>query len=259
MSEYVYVTPSDRRFQEQYGLTPDQVMQAVDENRKQIARRLSEWGFAWAVDEIMANVLEDLLQGGLDRWRDSPDGQQRPLGAFVNKIAFDKLGAWMDKDRPKYRGGMTYAPHTRRTSEPMSAGDGDSQIRMRLHAETRAASSDRLIEAGDVFADTGDTIVTAPAGDKASYRAWLTNQENEDTDDTGQYTADLAALQSAIRHLGGRAAWTTLLRRCRTDHKPKGDGLRREVRHWIEAHHTGDAPALTEYPYIAQIINKDQT
>lgn len=258
MNEYTTISANDRRFQERYGLTPEQVMQAVDENRKQIARRLSEWGFTWAIDEIMANILDDLLQGGLDRWHDSPPDRQAPLGAFVNKIAFDKLGAWMDKERPKYRGGMTYAPRQHRNHDTTNLDGGDAdQIRAWIRAESRAASGDRLCESGDVFADTGDAIVSAPAGDKASYRAWLT-QEDEDACACDQYATDLKALESLIHGTYGLHVWITLLRRCMTDHKPKGDGLRREVRHWLEAHHTGDANTLTSYPYIAQIINKDQ-
>lgn len=53
---------SDKDFHTRYGVTPREVEDALDENRRRVARRLSEWGYAWAVDEIMCDVAVELLK-----------------------------------------------------------------------------------------------------------------------------------------------------------------------------------------------------
>ena len=73
---------SDKDFHTRYGVTPREVEDALDENHRRVARRLSEWGYAWAVDEIMCDVAVELLKGGLRRWASYEE--RKPLGAFVN-------------------------------------------------------------------------------------------------------------------------------------------------------------------------------
>ena len=99
-------------FEDRYGVTPQEVQDALDENRRRVARKLSEWGYGWAVDEVMCDVAVELLKGGLRRWASYED--RKPLGAFVNTLLGNRLGEWMRTERPKYRGGMTHAPQTRR-------------------------------------------------------------------------------------------------------------------------------------------------
>ena len=103
---------SDKDFHTRYGVTPREVEDALDENRRRVARRLSEWGYAWAVDEIMCDVAVELLKGGLRRWASYEE--RKPLGAFVNTLIGNRLGEWMRTERPKYRSGMTHAPLRRR-------------------------------------------------------------------------------------------------------------------------------------------------
>ena len=65
---------SDKDFHARYGVTPREVEDALDENRRRVARRLSEWGYAWAVDEIMCDVAVELL---------NHLGRTRNLGGYV--------------------------------------------------------------------------------------------------------------------------------------------------------------------------------
>lgn len=84
---------SDKDFHTRYGVTPREVEDALEENRRRVARRLSEWGYAWAVDEIMCDVAVELLKGGLRRWASYEE--RKPLGAFVNTLIGNRLGEWM--------------------------------------------------------------------------------------------------------------------------------------------------------------------
>lgn len=169
MTGHVYVSDSDREFRAVYGVTPGEVDEAIEENRSRIIRKLNEWGQVWAVDEIVMNIWQELIEGGLKRWASYAD--RRPLGAFVNSLVDQKIGEWMNTDRPKYRSGMTYAPQNRRHRNNTHDGNGGpadepdaERIRRQLRAEIRAAARDRLCEPDDVFGtDDGDMIGAPPA------------------------------------------------------------------------------------------------
>lgn len=68
MTGHVYVSDSDREFRAVYGVTPGEVDEAIEENRSRIIRKLNEWGQVWAVDEIVMNIWQELIEGGLKRW-----------------------------------------------------------------------------------------------------------------------------------------------------------------------------------------------
>ena len=90
MTGHVYVSDSDREFRAVYGVTPGEVDEAIEENRSRIIRKLNEWGQVWAVDEIVMNIWQELIEGGLKRWAAYAD--RRPLGAFVNSLVDQKIG-----------------------------------------------------------------------------------------------------------------------------------------------------------------------
>ena len=166
---------SDKDFHARYGVTPREVEDALDENRRRVARRLSEWGYAWAVDEIMCDVAVELLKGGLRRWASYEE--RKPLGAFVNTLIGNRLGEWMRTERPKYRSGMTHAPLRRRKRKdttPQREALDATEARRRIRNENNAALADRLCEEADVFGDPDSTVMSTPAGDKSSYQEWLT-------------------------------------------------------------------------------------
>ena len=166
---------SDKDFHARYGVTPREVEDALDENRRRVARRLSEWGYAWAVDEIMCDVAVELLKGGLRRWASYEE--RKPLGAFVNTLIGNRLGEWMRTERPKYRSGMTHAPLRRRKRKdttPQREALDATEARRRIRNENNAALADRLCEEADVFGDPDSTVMSVPAGDKSSYQEWLT-------------------------------------------------------------------------------------
>ena len=162
-------------FKNRYGVTPQEVQDALDENRRRVARKLSEWGYGWAVDEVMCDVAVELLKGGLRRWASYED--RKPLGAFVNTLLGNRLGEWMRTERPKYRGGMTHAPQTRRKRSAHTSSQGEAldadEARSLIRREDHAASEGRLCEEDDVFGDPDSNILTAPAGDRSSYQEWL--------------------------------------------------------------------------------------
>ena len=111
-------------FKDRYGVTPQEVQDALDENRRRVARKLSEWGYGWAVDEVMCDVAVELLKGGLRRWASYED--RKALGAFVNTLLGNRLGEWMRTERPKYRVGVTHAPQTRRKRSANTSSQGEA-------------------------------------------------------------------------------------------------------------------------------------
>lgn len=245
----------DREFLAAYGVTPRQVDEAIEENRRQAAARLTAWGYAWAVDDILCDVAVELMNGGLRRWAAYPD--RRPLGAFVNTLIGNRLGEWMASERPKYRGGMTHAPgrsHKRLTGRDGDAGDGtDAEtVRARLRREERAAGMGRVCEEDDVAGGPDDT---GCAGDRASYQAWAGDDggQDDDRDGSGVYLADMRVLKRLVRARYGPGAWDELMRRCTTGRDPSRR-LAGEIRHWLESHHAGMNPDIDAYPHIRRVL-----
>lgn len=171
-------------FKDRYGVTPQEVQDALDENRRRVARKLSEWGYGWAVDEVMCDVAVELLKGGLRRWASYED--RKPLGAFVNTLLGNRLGEWMRTERPKYRGGMTHAPQTRRKRSAHTSSQGEAldadEARSLIRREDHAASEGRLCEEDDVFGDPDSNVLAAPAGEKNGSREywWVRNANGVD-------------------------------------------------------------------------------
>ena len=132
-------------FKDRYGVTPQEVQDALDENRRRVARKLSEWGYGWAVDEVMCDVAVELLKGGLRRWASYED--RKPLGAFVNTLLGNRLGEWMRTERPKYRGGMAY-----RRRPATGAGERRIQGRHEIFGERMRATGSGW---SDIVADAG--------------------------------------------------------------------------------------------------------
>ena len=135
-------------FEARYGVTPQEVQDALEENRRRVTKKLSEWGYGWAVDEILCDVTVELLKGGLRRWASYED--RKPLGAFVNTLIGNRLGEWMRTERPKYRSGMTHAqtrkPKKNNNDQPQNEPLDADKVRDRLRREDNAAAQDRLCE-----------------------------------------------------------------------------------------------------------------
>lgn len=251
----------DREFLAAYGVTPRQVDEAIEENRRQAAARLTAWGYAWAVDDILCDVAVELMNGGLRRWAAYPD--RRPLGAFVNTLVGNRLGEWMASERPKYRGGMTHAPG-RSHKRVAGQGDGDGvdaadagAVRARLRREERAAGMGRVCEEDDV---TGGPEDTGCAGDRASYQAWAGDPDGPDDDGqdgAGVYLADMRVLKRLVRARYGPTAWDELMRRCTTGRDPSRR-LAGEIRHWLESHHAGAAPDIDAYPHMRRVLGSSR-
>lgn len=251
---------SDREFEDRYGVTPQDVMDALEENRRRVERRMSQWGYPWAADEIMCDVAGELIaKGGLRRWRDYAD--RKPLAAFVNTLLGDRMGEWMSTDRPKYRNGITNAPNSQ-TGRKRTGADAATrrrpldadQARAILRAEERRAAENRLCEEGDVFGGADDGIVTAPAGDRSSYREWVAGDgEPEPERRSDAYRADMLALRDEIKTRYGVDAWNALNRRC-GGAREQDERLMREIRHWLEKSHAGLRPDIDDYPYIGRVV-----
>lgn len=246
---------SDKDFEARYGVTPRQVQDALDDNRGALVRRMREWGYAWAVDEIMCDVAMDLLKGGLGRWAAYED--RKPLEAFVNALLTNRIGEWMRTDRPKYRSGMTHAPGGRRTrtrraaTGALEALDADEAM-ARLRADARE-SAPRLCEEDDVFGGPDTPPTGATAGDRSSYRAWLAERDDETGPLASEaYRSDLEYLKTQVERAGGRDAWDAFLRQCLTTRS--GPALRRETRRFLEHSHRGLAPRIKDYPGILGIV-----
>lgn len=248
----------DEEFRDLYGVTPAQVEDAIEENRRRVTRRLSEWGYGWAVDDVLCDVAAELLAGGLRRWASYDEKDRRPLGAFVNTLIGNRLGEWMNSERPKFRGGMTHAPQSRNRrrrrderDEPPSDAAG---ARARLRSEERAAASSRLCEEEDILTAGEQGSPTATAGDRSSYREWvLEDGETERESDT--YRRDMEALRLRVRRRWGHCAWDSLMRQCMTVRDPE-ERLQREIRHWLETHHAGGNPDVASYPYIRRVLDR---
>ena len=262
MTGHVYVSDSDREFRAVYGVTPGEVDEAIEENRSRIIRKLNEWGQVWAVDEIVMNIWQELIEGGLTRWASYAD--RRPLGAFVNSLVDQKIGEWMNTDRPKYRSGMTYAPQNRRHRNNTHDGNGGpadepdaERIRRQLRAEIRAAARDRLCEPDDVFGTDDGDMIGAPAGDKASWQEWQIGEgTQEQAHVSDDYRAAMRALSYKVCAKAGKKAWRILVQQAMQATGPQGDSLRREIRHWLESRHYGHDPSFDDYPYILKTIDR---
>lgn len=245
-------------FKDRYGVTPQEVQDALEENRRRVTKKLAEWGYGWAADEILCDVAVELLKGGLRRWASYED--RKPLGAFVNTLIGNRLGEWMRTERPKYRSGMTHAPQTRKTrrnhadetpqSEPLDA----DTARNRLRREDNAAALDRLCEPADVFGDPDSNVLSAPAGDRSSYQEWLTGGDQPVELASDAYRSDMKYLKNECEKLGGKPVWTMLLRQCLVTRD--GTALRNEVRRFLENSHRGLDPDIKDYPYILAAIGK---
>ena len=219
MTGHVYVSDSDREFRAVYGVTPGEVDEAIEENRSRIVKKLNEWGQVWAVDEIVMNIWQELIEGGLKRWAAYAD--RRPLGAFVNSLVDQKIGEWMNTDRPKYRSGMTYAPRNRRRNNTHDGNGG------------------------------------APAGDKASWQEWQIGEgTQEQAHVSDDYRAAMRALSYKVCAKAGKKAWRILVQQAMRATGPQGDSLRREIRHWLESRHYGHDPSFDDYPYILKTIDR---
>ncbi len=253
---------SDKEFHDLYGIVPQDVMDALEENRARVEYKMGLWGYPWAADEIMCDVAGELLvKGGLRRWRDYTD--RKPLAAFVNSLLSDRMGEWMSTERPKYRNGITNAPHLqshkgkRRIPTPdipNGAVLAADQARARLRGEERAIAESRLCEEGDVFGGVEDGIITAPAGDRSSYLEWLADDEQEPVERRSDaYLPDMLALRDEVKTRYGVEAWAALNRRCGGAREQDGR-LMREIRHWLEKSHTGLRPDIADYPYIVRVI-----
>ncbi|WP_281775893.1 hypothetical protein [Bifidobacterium ruminantium] len=244
-------------FKDRYGVTPQEVQDALDENRYRVTKRLSEWGYAWAVDEILCDVTVELLKGGLRRWASYTD--RRPLGAFVNTLVGNRLGEWMRTERPKYRSGMTHAPQARKTrktrQDPPQDGPLDADtVRRRLRQDEHDAALGRLCEEADVFGDPDSNVLSAPAGDRSSYQEWLTGGDQPAELASDAYKSDLKYLKNECEKLGGKPVWTALLRQCLVTRD--GSALRNEVRRFLENSHRGLDPKIDNYPYILAAIGR---
>lgn len=247
---------SDKDFHTRYGVTPREVEDALDENRRRVARRLSEWGYAWAVDEIMCDVAVELLKGGLRRWASYEE--RKPLGAFVNTLIGNRLGEWMRTERPKYRSGMTHAPLRRRKRKdttPQREALDATEARRRIRNEDNAALADRLCEEADVFGDPDSTVMSAPAGDKSSYQEWLTGGTQPLGLESDKYAADMEGLRQDVTTRCKRMAWEMLIRQCLTATRGS-DALRNDIRRFLENHHHGLGPSIDDYPYILAVVDK---
>ena len=216
MTGHVYVSDSDREFRAVYGVTPGEVDEAIEENRSRIIKKLNEWGQVWAVDEIVMNIWQELIEGGLKRWAAYAD--RRPLGAFVNSLVDQKIGEWMNTDRPKYRSGMTYAPQNRRRNNTHDGNGGPAdepdaeRIRRQLRAEIRAAARDRLCEPDEVFGTDDGDMIGAPAGDKASWQEWQIGEgTQEQAHVSDDYRAAMRALSYKVCAKAGKKAWRILV------------------------------------------------
>ncbi|MBM6747574.1 hypothetical protein H6G88_09855 [Bifidobacterium ruminantium] len=241
-------------FKARYGVTPQEVQDALDENRYRVTKRLSEWGYAWAVDEILCDVTVELLKGGLRRWASYTD--RRPLAAFVNALVGNRLGEWMRMERPKYRTGMTHAPRkAKRTREPTQGEPLDADtVRRRLRQDEHDAALGRLCEEADVFGDPDSNVLSAPAGDRSSYQEWLTGGDQPAELASDAYKSDLKYLKNECEKLGGKPVWTALLRQCLVTRD--GSALRNEVRRFLENSHRGLDPKIDNYPYILAAIGR---
>lgn len=82
------------------GLTPQQVMAAIEDNRANVTARMRSYGHPDAVEEVMCDLMEQTLTA-LRRWRNYED--RRPLAALVNHLVAPTCAEWMDRSRPKHR------------------------------------------------------------------------------------------------------------------------------------------------------------
>ena len=113
------------------GLTPQQVMAAIEDNRANVTARMRSYGHPDAVEEVMCDLMEQTLTA-LRRWRNYED--RRPLAALVNHLVAPTCAEWMDRSRPKHRVGMTHSPSRKAGRRPAPSDPEDkSNIHISKH------------------------------------------------------------------------------------------------------------------------------
>ena len=170
----------------------------------------------------------------------------------------------MRTERPKYRGGMTHAPQTRRKRSANTSSQGEAldadEARSLIRREDHAASEGRLCEEDDVFGDPDSDVLAAPAGDRSSYQEWLTGGDQPQGLASDEYKDDMKYLENECvrQDRDGRTLWRMLVRQCLTVTRG-ADALRGDIRRFLENSHRGRNPRIEDYPYILAAINKYKT
>ena len=197
------------------GLTPQQVMAAIEDNRANVTARMRSYGHPDAVEEVMCDLMEQTLTA-LRRWRNYED--RRPLAALVNHLVAPTCAEWMDRSRPKHRVGMTHSPSRKAGRRPAPSDPEDIPAqRAWLARELGDMAGDRYVIAGDIAqgGEGPDGRATASPEERASFTAWTIGPDDDPFDGL-QYAPDLDALRDRVRALYGNDAWPRLLSRAQS-------------------------------------------
>lgn len=231
------------------GLTPQQVMAAIEDNRANVTARMRSYGHPDVVEEVMCDLMEQTLTA-LRRWRNYED--RRPLAALVNHLVAPTCAEWMDRSRPKHRVGMTHSPSRKAGRRPAPSDPEDIPAqRAWLARELGDMAGDRYVIAGDIAqgGEGPDGRATASPEERASFTAWTIGPDDDPFDGL-QYAPDLDALRDRVRALYGNDAWPRLLSRALSG--PATGPVLKELAHWLKSHHAGLDPDPTAYPYISR-------
>lgn len=285
------IDPKDKNPTLPDGITVTMFWNAVLDNEKRVKALLGPTFVSWSGD-VMCRFADEALRAA-KRW--AAYEQRKPLAAFFNTIAKATVNEWIDRERPKHRGGMTNTPKLAKPAPSGVDGDEDAQRRAnnrldRLNASSRFDTGDdvnqtvdddgtprlpvtdhndyetwRLSHGEDMLLDRLDhDAAGTDAAIEALSDAWAPNGSSQQTtgrDLTETWNREFQALKAAVNRRYRRPeAWDAIARRATGDTDPDSTGgrLRRELGIWILTCRKagGRVPSLDDYPIITDVCDR---
>ncbi|KAA8816769.1 hypothetical protein CSQ85_11725 [Bifidobacterium rousetti] len=247
------------------GVTQEMFWDAIQDNRNRVRNLLGVYD-SWT-DDVMCELAEKALNA-LPRWVGYE--HRGKLAAFVNFLAKSTVNEWLDRDRPKHRGGMTFSPKRDSKKIPMPNDPGNADaVREWLSATSRKDQANRFDIGDDINSQYGpDGRLKAAPTDRLDYETWKTEDMGErdekqadQSDLTPKYDREFKALRDAIRiEYRTRDAWEAVWKLALKDNRPDSDSelIRQEIRKWIlDCHKSGGSiPSIDSFPIITRTARR---
>lgn len=247
------------------GVTVSMFRDAVKDNEGRVRNLLGSYD-SWTGD-VMCDLAFQAMRA-LPRWA-SYEHRSR-LAAFVNSLAKSVVNEWLDRERPKHRGGMTYSPKRDRRSVDMPDDPGDAdQVRAWLRDAGQYDQADRFDTGEDINSQYGpDERLHAAPTDRLDYENWKDEQrggEHDDDDSSNRLTLEWDREYKALRNQIGVKyrspyAWDAVVRLADKDYRPDSDSglIRNELLKWVLDCRSsgGRLPDLDGFPIITRTCQR---
>lgn len=242
------------------GVTNGMFWEAVEDNRARLAHLLPGQYSSWT-DDVMCDLAEEALNG-VRNWAEYHD--RVSLKAFVNGLVPAVVYTWLDRQRPKHRGGMTGTPK-RQTDMLRQPVDGDADAMRRwLRAKDAHDRADRFDLGTDVYEAPDQERMHRRPIDCLDYDDWFlgeTEQRAEDLESSSWLRECDALFQMlhATFHSRVSLLQAAVGRVATKSDDPRSDSalLRREILTWMTTYRrTQRLPPLDKFPILVATCRK---